>query len=355
MKNPLKVINFVSKMIVLFFITAILALFLVQKAEYVNGAGEVIPHKVERVYSKVEGEIEIIHKDFGDNISKGDVVLEISRKDLERDLMENQIRINEIMLRQRENELDLKNIIKENKVNQLRVEILKLDIKNLKSTFEETKFLVSRGQLPEQELKTREVNIKQRELELERLENTFETDRQKVMFEYTKKNLKEQLDFYKKEESIIKKDLELCIVKSEQDNYTIITKSLKESTGSSVQRGSLLYTIADVSKLKMVISLQESKIGKIKEGQKARVYLDAIPYEKFTTLNAVVSKVYPQANAEDEETYNKVELEITGFSEKMKQKKLDNINLKSGLKGTAKITVKEKKMLAMFIWDKIFE
>lgn len=355
MNNPLKVIEFISKLIIAFFILVILSLIFVKKAEYVVGTGEVIPYKIERVYSPVEGKIEKINKLFGDKLKKGEPVIEISKKELEKKLMENSIILNEIELKQREVDLNLENIKKEEKANQLRVDILKLDIENLQEAYKAAKYRFEQGGLSKKELKSAEIEVKKKKLELERTENTFETKKQKIILEDTKKNLVERFNFYAIEDKKIRKDLESCTILSEKDNYVIITENLEETTGSLVQRGSFLYTIADISKLKMVVVLNEDKIGKVKVNQTAKIYLDAIPYEKFTTLNARVTKVYPQSNIENKQTYNKIELEINGFTEKLSKSKLENINLKSGLKGKAKIVVKKKKRLFMFLWDKVFE
>lgn len=353
MKNPLKVIKIVSKVLIVFLIVMFAAMFFIKKSEYAEGTGEVVPDKIVNIYAPVDGEVEKIVTNFGDVVSSGDSILVISDKELEKQRRENENKIGEALGNMKESELSMKELERDGKDNIIKLKIMVLDMKKLNDDYEDLKFLVERGEKPKHELKKAEQAIKRSELEYEMMKANSDVENKKALTQQRYENYKKEyetcLENQKEiEELIINRNI---VVKN--DNMTVITKNMREIEGAFVRKGDILATLADINKLKMVVNLNEKQIGKVKKDQKVKIYLDSIPYERFTTLEGKVIKIYPQSVGES--TYNKVEIEIGGFTHKMKKNQLANINLKTGLKGRARIIVSEEKMLVKFILDKMFE
>jgi HlyD family secretion protein len=81
---------------------------------------------------------------------------------------------------------------------------------------------------------------------------------------------------------------------------TVVTRTAEP--GEVVQAGTTIVTILDLSKVYLRGFIPEGSIGKVKLGQAARVYLDSDPKKP---LDAVVSRIDPQATFTPENTYFK--------------------------------------------------
>jgi HlyD family secretion protein len=79
---------------------------------------------------------------------------------------------------------------------------------------------------------------------------------------------------------------------------TVVTRTAEP--GEVIQAGTAIITLLDLSKVYLRGYVPEGRIGKIKIGQKARVFLDSAPK---TPLDAVVSRIDPQATFTPENTY----------------------------------------------------
>ncbi|BDU49455.1 HlyD family secretion protein [Haliovirga abyssi] len=352
MKTPHKIMKLIKSTVVLFLVVIIATLFLFQKTEYVEGNGIVIADRY-NVYSPASGEIKRIEKDFGDIVKKGETVIEIDPKETENKYIENKIAMDNLFTELKIKEMDENQLDLEQKSYENNLELLEMDYINLEDEYKNSEFLYKKGEKSEYELKKSRYLLKKKKLEISdyKIKNNIKI--KKNLIKKEKRDLKNQINYYENKGKDLKEEIKKCIVKSEYEGVTIITKDLKELMGSTVNKGELLFTLADLKNLKMIVTLQENAIGKVKDGQKVIIMLDAIPYEKFTTIEGEVIKLYPQAK--DGMTYNKVEIIIKGFTNKLKKDKLKEINLKNGLKGKAKIIVKEKKIIAKYLWDKLFE
>lgn len=353
MNSPIRVIKIIINTIVALGICGVALLFLVPKAEFVEEQGMVIPSNYYNVYAPAMGEIKKVYKDFGDRLSKDELILEIDKKELEKKFQENNMTLNTILSSIKSKEIELENINKEKKDWEIKIRIMNIGLENMKQELENIRFLAAKGEKSSFELKRAEMEIKKQELEVSSYKNNDSIKMKEQLCIQDIENLKTEQKYYQEKAEEITKEIEKTIVKAEHDNLIVITPELKELKGAMVNKGTLICTLADLSSLKMIVALKENEIGKVKVGQKAIIFIDSIPYEKFTTLEGNVIRLYPQAKGDN--TYDKVELEIKGFSQNIKKEKLKEINLKTGLKGKARIMIKKEKVMIRYIWDKLFE
>lgn len=351
--SPQKIFKVITGAVIILVIVIIVLLFVVQKSEYVEGYGVVTPNKVKNVYSPVQGRVNYVYREFGDILQKGDKVIELDTDFFEKEIKANSLTIDDVRMGLESKKNDLVSIKIQKKEAKRNLEILKLDKSNLDYEYSNLMFLIKTGERSNLELKKLENLIKQKELEIKNLEGNNDFEKREVFLNYEIENLNKRLIYFLDMEKNILKEMEGSTIIVEEDDYTLISKDIKDLEGSFAQKGTLLFSMADISKLKMLISVEEAKLGKIKIGQKTKIFLDSIPYEKFTTLEGEVIKIFPQAKGES--TYDKVELEITGFTNKLKTQRLEQINLKSGLKGRARIVVKKRRMLIFYLLDKILD
>jgi HlyD family secretion protein len=79
---------------------------------------------------------------------------------------------------------------------------------------------------------------------------------------------------------------------------TVVTRSAEP--GEIVGAGTTLVTIVDLSKMYLRGFVPEGRIGEVKAGQPARVYLDSSPQ---AAVEAVVTRIDPEATFTPENTY----------------------------------------------------
>ncbi len=79
---------------------------------------------------------------------------------------------------------------------------------------------------------------------------------------------------------------------------TVVTRSAEP--GEIVSAGTTLVTIVDLGKMYLRGFVPEGRIGEVKAGQPARVYLDSSPQ---TPVEAVVTRIDPEATFTPENTY----------------------------------------------------
>ena len=79
---------------------------------------------------------------------------------------------------------------------------------------------------------------------------------------------------------------------------TIATRTAEP--GEVIQAGTAIVTLIDLTKVYLRGFIPEGEIGRVRVGQRARVFLDSDPNKP---LEAVVSRIDPQATFTPENTY----------------------------------------------------
>jgi Barrel-sandwich domain of CusB or HlyD membrane-fusion/GAF domain len=115
----------------------------------------------------------------------------------------------------------------------------------------------------------------------------------------------------------------------------IIKGDLKQSLGAPVQRGDVLMTISPDGQFRLIAEVDERDVSRIKKQQQGVVTLVSLPNKSIAIQ---VKSITPVATTRDGRNFFEVE---SSFRDKM-----DDTNLRPGLKGVVKISVGEKP----FIW-----
>jgi HlyD family secretion protein len=113
---------------------------------------------------------------------------------------------------------------------------------------------------------------------------------------------------------------------------TILEKLVEEgqvitSTISSVSEGTPLFTMADLSRIYVEAMVDEVDIGKVSEGQEARITVDSWPARVFTGR---VKRISPKGRVERTVTFFDVVIDITGK---------DRAKLKPGMSANVEIVI----------------
>lgn len=354
----MKALNYVKFVLIstlMMGICIIILLFNIKKTESISGAGIIVPTKYINIYAPTSGKILNIRKSFGDIVKRGELLIEMASDDLEQAILENDIQINNIITQIKAKEIELENINIQKTELERKKTVTKLDLENLQIDIKNIDFLLKSGEKTKYDLLKAEVEEIKKKLELENLINNDKYEKRIELIKKEVENLVKQEAYLRKKKEIQIRELENCKIISEYDNVSIITPQIEDFRGATVSKGTLICSIADLSKLKMIVSLKESDIGKVKIGQKVLIFIESIPYEKFTTLDGKVIKLYPQSKAENYTTHDKVDIELIGFSKKIRSERMKEVNLKSGLKANAKIILKDEQTIIMYLWQKIFE
>ncbi len=103
------------------------------------------------------------------------------------------------------------------------------------------------------------------------------------------------------------KDLEDYSIKS-PINGTVITKSAKEGdTIDKTNSASTLMVVADISKLKFDLAIDELDVSKVQKGQEVQITCDAVPNEEF---KGIITNVSVEGTAQNGVTTYTAEVEI---------------------------------------------
>ncbi|RVU35104.1 HlyD family type I secretion periplasmic adaptor subunit [Hwanghaeella grinnelliae] len=131
----------------------------------------------------------------------------------------------------------------------------------------------------------------------------------------------------------------------------IVLDIADRSAGSVVQQAEPFFTIVPLDvELQMEASVAPKDVGQIKVGDPVRIKLDALPFQKFGSLQGTVLLISEDTvKAEDgksEPTY-RTKVEITDHDLRSVPA---NFRLIPGMTGTAEITVGKRKVISYFVY-----
>lgn len=122
------------------------------------------------------------------------------------------------------------------------------------------------------------------------------------------------------EETVIVSPIDGVIVEKSVERGQIISSGITSFTG-----GTKLCVIADLSRVFVIALVDETDIGRVFEGQEARVTVDAYPDNVF---NGKVERIYPVGETQDNITVFKVKIEALAESrELLKPKMTANVDM----------------------------
>lgn len=117
----------------------------------------------------------------------------------------------------------------------------------------------------------------------------------------------------------------------------VVTGDLSRSIGSTVKRGDVLFQIAPLDEYRVVLSVDESQIADVHEGQAGSLLTTSLPSQPFAFR---IERITPVAEARDGRTVFRVEGALEGA----------NVALRPGMEGVAKVEVDHRR--AAWIWTR---
>ena len=211
-------------------------------------SGTLNPIEIVDVGAQVSGKIEKLYADFNTPVTKGQIVAELDQEPLKMKIDQN-----EANYKSRVASLDR----------------AKVTLSQAEKGYERAKSLFAKELVSIEEMEAAEASYLGSKSDL-------------ISAEATLSQAKSTLD-------LSKVDLSYAVIRAPVDGIVIVRKVNVGQTLQSSMTAPLLFQVAtDLTKMKVECSVDESDIGKVKEGQKARFTVEAYPNETF---NGVVQQV----------------------------------------------------------------
>jgi HlyD family secretion protein len=211
-------------------------------------SGTLNPTEIVDVGAQVSGKIEKLYVDFNSPVTKGQIVAELDQEPLKMKIDQNEANFKSRMASLERSKVSLSQALK---------------------GFERAKSLFAKELISIEEMDTAEAGYLGAKSDV-------------ISAEASLSQAKSTLD-------LSKVDLTYSVIRAPVDGVVIVRKVNVGQTLQSSYAAPLLFQVAtDMTKMKVECSVDESDIGKVKEGQKVRFTVEAYPNESF---NGVVQQV----------------------------------------------------------------
>jgi multidrug resistance efflux pump len=307
------------------------ALFLVRTDLRVSGQFYILPVHNCDVRAEVEGIIQSIHINEGQSVKKGELIAELSDRDVRAELTktaalidETQARLKLLQAGTRAEELELARTVL--KKTEERVEY---GGKHLK--MDET--LYAQQLISQRELElTRELTaLRAREVQEAR-------DRLKLLEAGNRPEEMEatvaELNRLKAQHAYLEQQLALLKVHTPVDGI-VITPRVRENVGQAVKKGDLIAEVHEMRKLTVEIHIPEKEIAEVHVGQRIVLKARAYPLEKFDARVIAIAPAAVQPEEMRGERMVRVRTELEN----------PDLLLKPEMSGRAKIYCGERRLL----------
>lgn len=264
--------------------------------------GSIKPRKEVQVKPQVSGVVDVLFVEEGEIVEKGQPIARVKLVPSEVNInsAQSSVELARIRLREAEREYERQKSIFENNLD---VESAEASFENAKLEFERQKSLLDEGIISQQEY------------------NRFELDRDlaKAAYDNAKIASKNQLDFFQADVDIRKQELDAAInnlqllregaTKNSGQVSNVVASTLAgmildlpvEEGSSVIERntfneGTSIAVVADMNTLVFEGKIDESEVGKIREGMSLELTVGAIDDLKF---DAVLEHIAPQGVLEE--------------------------------------------------------
>jgi HlyD family secretion protein len=211
-------------------------------------SGTLNPIEIVDVGAQVSGKIEKLFADFNSPVTKGQIVAELDQEPLKMKIAQNEANYNSRMAS---------------------LERSKVSLSQAEKGYERAKSLFAKELISIEEMDTAEAGFLGAKSDV-------------ISAEASLSQAKSTLD-------LSKVDLTYAVIRAPVDGVIIVRKVNVGQTLQSSYTAPLLFQVAtDMTKMKVECSVDESDIGKVKEGQKVRFTVEAYQNETF---NGVVQQV----------------------------------------------------------------
>lgn len=212
------------------------------------------------VLTPFSGKIEEITKSSGSKVKQGDTILILDQKSVldQLEVLEDQLQLN--LNSYHQNQLNSSNLQLELAHN---LEVKLLRISDLETQINEEEQLLAVGGIPEEKVRNtkQQLNLAKKELELVRSQNKIKVEKIKAEQEALNLNIK-----MKKREVAKTKQLLYAAYVTAPDNGIVIT--ISGSEGQTLQQGTALVRISNLSSYKLTGKIADSNAEKLHSGGK---------------------------------------------------------------------------------------
>jgi multidrug resistance efflux pump len=111
--------------------------------------------------------------------------------------------------------------------------------------------------------------------------------------------------------------------------------------GAPLERGQALFEIAPLDAYRVVLEVDEHRIGDVRAGQRGELVLSSNPGRHFPI---VIEKITPVSTARDGRNHFRVEATLESDS---------GLRLRPGMEGVAKVAVDERRLAAIWTGEMI--
>ena len=299
------------------------------------------PGEIKTLTSSVNGRITDMLYGPGDFVEAGKIVLKIDEREIKSKIYQATANF----LKAEKELRDLKNWTQSPDVLQAQrnVRLAEMNMDDAKSKWDTAGRLFERGIASKDELDSSQQSYRRAVLELEAARQSAQTAlsrgsqhelkiAQSMLF-----NAKTELDELKQQlaKVTIRAPISGVILESSEGKEGKQDKTELE-IGSQVQSGAALLRIGDISMLKMNVLVDEIDINKIRYGQAAQVWIDAIPNKQ---LNGRVEYMAPNAQVINKLSFFEVSILIREVPQEIRKL------IKVGMSGTARITIEKQEQV----------
>lgn len=287
----------------------------------VQASGRVVPNREVEIKCKASGEVTQLPVDVSDTVKKDQLLVQLDPIDEERTVKQSTVKLAVSQARLEQAKLQLQIAERELKTEQIRADATlrsaqaRLDETNRK--LERDKIMLEGGAASQEdyekslssqiqatatldlararyeELKTQEVALQDRKQAIIIAEQTVESD--KIALADAQQRL---------EETTVLSPIDAIVADRKVQEGQIIASGV-----SNVGGGTTVMTLADLSRIFVLVAVDQSDIGKVEPGQSAQITVDAHPDAFFP---AKVVRVAPKGvNSQNVVTYE-VKVEVLG-------------------------------------------
>lgn len=300
----------------------------------VVATGSVVPITQVEVKSKASGLIKELYFDTGDRVSEGEVLLELDKELLQAQVRESEANLLAVSARHQESRSDLASA-----TNLLRK--LEMDLRNLEDKVAFHAKQVGRYEALFAEKLIPHSDLEQRERDLQEAKFSAEALKSELLMQSSRIDAAEKA-LARMAAEVTQAEASLDRTRENLRHATIRSpisgKVLKrhvevgDAVSSILQLGSqatLIFTLGDMSEVYFEGRVDETDIGKVYDGQKARVKVDAFRDRAF---DGRVIRIAPLGEREDN---------VIGFQVRVSLADPDGI-LRAQMSANAEIIVEEK-------------
>ncbi len=120
----------------------------------------------------------------------------------------------------------------------------------------------------------------------------------------------------------------------------VVSGDLSQRLGGAVKQGEVLFEITPLEKYRVILKVDERRIGDVRTGQKGTLVLASQPQKKFAFT---VTKITPLATAEEGRNCFRVEAGLDTIEE----------SLRPGMEGIGKINIDRRKLFSIWTRDMV--